>query len=284
MGFVSPARICCACLVLVVGSAAFAQPPATIFAEQCSGCHTIGGGPGAGPDLKDVAARRSRAWLLQIIRNPQRLVAAKDPAFMALRNEFAGMEMPAFPDVTNAEAGALLDYIAQQSGTMSRPPEPQPASHPQSLDTGKRLFTGERRLARGGAPCVSCHTVRGIGGLGGGRLGPDLTRSFERLGKAKGMAGWLSVTPTPVIATAYKRNALSPDEIGALTAFVQQASTAGIDGGQDARLLFIGLAAGCTLLGLVAIGGTWRKRLRGVRENLESQRGDDESARRNFLD
>jgi hypothetical protein len=65
---------------------AWAQPQAqqvqegqAIFQAQCAACHTIGGGPLAGPDLEGVAARRPRDWLVQWIAAPDQVLAGGDP-------------------------------------------------------------------------------------------------------------------------------------------------------------------------------------------------------------
>jgi mono/diheme cytochrome c family protein len=263
-------------LVLAVAScSAFAQQPAAIFADQCSGCHTIGGGVAVGPDLKGVTERRQRTWLRKFIHNSAAVVAAKDPTAVALQKQFGGMEMPAFPEISAAQDEALLDYIAEQS--TAAPPVQAPAQvviDPQAIAVGRQLFMGERRLVRGGAACISCHTARGIGGLGGGRLGPDLSLSYERLGKAQGMTGWLSATPTPIMAVTFKKNALTQDEVAALTAFFSDVALGGI-ANDSGRYKLLALAGGCTLLGFVAIGGAWRNRLRGVRERLVRKGGEE---------
>lgn len=40
---------------------------------------------------------------------------------------------------------------------------------------GKDLFWGSKQFANGGPACAACHDIAGADGLGGGRLGPDLT-------------------------------------------------------------------------------------------------------------
>src|SRR3989337_709452 len=45
---------------------------------------------------------------------------------------------------------------------------------------GRALFTGARRLENGGPACMSCHSVAGLGALGGGALGPDLTLAYNK--------------------------------------------------------------------------------------------------------
>jgi mono/diheme cytochrome c family protein len=266
-------------LVLVfVTCACLAQQPAAIFADQCGGCHTIGGGGAAGPDLKGVAERHPRSWLIKFIRDPQALIAAKDPEAVAAQKQFPGMDMPGFPDLTETQIAALVDYIAQPPGgaaPASAPAAEVPfAATPEAIAAGRRLFMGEQRLVNGGASCVSCHTAAGVGQLGGGRLGPDLSLSFDKLGKAKGLASWLSATPTPVMAAAFKKNPLTRDEVFALTAFFQDAGASSQPQTQ-ARPTFLALAAGLTVIAFVAIGGTRRNRLRRVRENLLRKRGGE---------
>jgi hypothetical protein len=59
------------------------------------------------------------------------------------------------------------------------------------------MFTGERSLLNAGPPSISCHTLKATGALGGGRLGPDLTRVYERLQGRKNMAAWLFAPAIP---------------------------------------------------------------------------------------
>jgi mono/diheme cytochrome c family protein len=261
----------CALLLLLVASAQ-AQDAAKYFEENCASCHSIGAGTLAGPDLKGVTERRQRTWLIKFIQNPDALVVARDPIAKQLEKQWQGMEMPAF-HISDAEAGALLDYIAQQSGAAPQPLEMPVVIDPHAAETGRQIFLGERKLASGGAACIACHTARGVEGLGGGALGPDLSLSYDRLGKDKGMGRWLAATPTPVMAASYKNAPLTPQEISALTAFFQQASSPG-QSGPGGRPKFLAAAAACTLLAFVVIGGAWRHRLRGVRDRLKAKRGE----------
>ena len=57
------------------------------FEEKCGACHSIGGGRGVGPDLKDVTARRDRDWLIQFIVSPEQLIA-RDAAARQLVAEY----------------------------------------------------------------------------------------------------------------------------------------------------------------------------------------------------
>ncbi|MBI5344753.1 MAG: hypothetical protein HZB83_05375, partial [Deltaproteobacteria bacterium] len=46
-----------------------------------------------------------------------------------------------------------------------------------NADIGRQLFTGERSFTNGAPPCISCHSA-GVGALGGGVLGPNLTKTY----------------------------------------------------------------------------------------------------------
>src|SRR6185503_20102905 len=59
--------------------AALAEQGAKVWkSKSCDGCHTIGKGKRAGPDLAGVTSRRSEAWLTQWLKNPPEM-AKSDP-------------------------------------------------------------------------------------------------------------------------------------------------------------------------------------------------------------
>src|SRR5262249_56333224 len=65
-----------------------------LFKRICAPCHTIGVGDRVGPDLRDVTARRDRAWLTSFIRNPKKMFADKDPIVLALAEKFPRVPIP----------------------------------------------------------------------------------------------------------------------------------------------------------------------------------------------
>ena len=86
--------------------------------------------------------------------------------------------------------GALVPmaYAAEQAAPAAQAaaPEVAPAeaapveaapAEPGNAAVGKLLFTGEQSFASGAPPCMSCHSA-GVGVLGGGALGPDLTKTY----------------------------------------------------------------------------------------------------------
>jgi len=247
---------------------------ADFFQSNCAACHTIGGGAGAGPDLKDVTTRRNREWLIHFIENPQKMVDSNDQVARKLVEESGGMVMPAIPGIDAARAEALIHHIASKSGTAPASVSAvEPAFTPTDVDRGERIVRGSARLENGGPACISCHNVSGLTSLGGGRLGPDLTRSYDRLGARKGMTAWLGATPTATMQAVYKTRPLTPEEISALVAYFESVSKAGapVQEGATGTLVLIG--AGGSLLGLVLMEGFWRKRFRAVRRPLVARRG-----------
>jgi len=85
-----------------------------LFKKICAPCHTIGVGDRVGPDLRDVTARRDRAWLMNFIRNPKKMFADKDPIVLALAEKFPGVRMPVL-GISDSDTEELLSYLDEQS-------------------------------------------------------------------------------------------------------------------------------------------------------------------------
>jgi protein SCO1 len=90
------------------------QPGEVTFRKVCAPCHSIGQGDRVGPDLRDVTARRDRAWLTRFIMNPKQAFAESDPTALALAARFPGVRMPAL-GIGDIDAQELLSYIDEQS-------------------------------------------------------------------------------------------------------------------------------------------------------------------------
>lgn len=271
-------------LVTLLGSGAaapaYAQDAALYFRNNCAACHTIGGGRLTGPDLKDVTARRDRVWLARFIQAPQRVIDSGDAYALRLQQEARGVVMPALPTLTPALIDALLDLIDAES-TLPRSQfagmrvSTRPFT-PADVAAGQAIFSGRSRLSAGGPACISCHTVRGVGGLGGGQLAPDLTRVFERLQGRQGLTSWLGAPATPTMQSLFATAALSPEETASLVAYFEHAAR---QGGQDNRAgltAFVLLGLGLAAVGLVVMDSAWKDRFRSVRRALvERQRRAD---------
>lgn len=249
-----------------------AQTPADDYRQSCANCHTIGGGKLTGPDLKDVAGRRDRDWLVRFILDPRAVLDSGDAYAKQLQAAANGAVMPTVVGMTPERAGALLDLIEAES----KLPESQFVGlritdkpfTAADVTRGAALFGGRQALAKRGPACVSCHSVGRLPGLGGGRLGPDLTRVYERIQGRKALAAWLQAPPTPTMKRLYGDRPLETAEVLALLAVIEQGAAQGAAPVNAARVVFVlGGIVGCAAL-LFAFDAIWRTRFRSVRRTL----------------
>jgi mono/diheme cytochrome c family protein len=216
-----------ALLALLLGATApvRAQEAADFFKQSCASCHTIGGGRPTGPDLKDVTKRKDRDWLAYFIANPKGVIDGGDPYAQQLAQEARGVVMPTLFGLTRDRIESLLNLVEAES----KLPRSQFAGvqisnrplTPDDVACGRELFLGVERLGNGGAACISCHRVRGVGALSGGNLGQVLTRVFERMQDRKQLAAWLSAPATSTMQPVFKPHPLQPEEILSLVAFFE---------------------------------------------------------------
>lgn len=254
--------------VVSASGALGAQSPAEFYDLNCAGCHTIGQGAAAGPDLRDVTRRRDREWLIRFLLDPDDFKS--DPAVAKMIQEAGGLEMPTTEGLTREMAVALLQIIEQRSASASAYPGGAPGATdvapygPAEVEQGRALFTGRARLIANGPACLQCHDVATLAAPGGGRMGPDLTQAQARLGGTRGVAAWLQAAPTPVMKAVYRSAALTPDEARVLAAFFGDAARAGTPAPARAqRLIVAALMLSVAVLGLVGLLGA--RRFRGVR-------------------
>ena len=104
-------------LLLIVGayimpiSASFGQIDGKmLFTQNCTACHTIGGGQLVGPDLIGVNDRYEEEWLLKFIRSSQTLVTGGDERAVAVFQQFSMIPMPDQP-FDDEEIKAMLAHI-----------------------------------------------------------------------------------------------------------------------------------------------------------------------------
>ncbi len=258
------------------------QQAADFFQKSCKACHTIGGGRLVGPDLKDVTKRKDRVWLEKFLQNPKAMLDSGDPYALQLQQDSHGIVMPTVSGVTPSMATLLLDMIEEKSGLAAAGGgETGISERPfteADIALGMALFRGERRFSHEGPACISCHTLGTLDGMGGGRLGPDLTMVYERLGGRKAIGAWMSAPATPTMQAVFKQHPLDPDkEILPLLAVFDNAArySQPADSGSQVNFLLAGSAGLC--VSLTVMGWVWRERLRSVRQNLVSiARGEEE--------
>jgi mono/diheme cytochrome c family protein len=253
-----------------------AQDSAIDYRQNCMSCHTIGGGRLTGPDLKNVAQRKDRAWLTAFIQDPKSIIDAGDAYAQELLKASRGVMMPTLTGMTRARAEALLALIDAESKLEKSQFAGVQISErpftPRDIEVGHGLFMGTVPLKNGGPSCMSCHTVQGIKLFGGGTLAPDLTTVFERYQGRKTLSTWLSAPATPTMQSVFKKQALEGEEILALVAYFQSTLARNPEDVSSERLNFIliGLAGALLAMGLFDV--IWNKRLRTVRRALVQER------------
>jgi quinol-cytochrome oxidoreductase complex cytochrome b subunit len=276
-GYMEPSQ---APLTAATGSASdtaqLADKGAALFKQNCSACHSIGGGPLAGPDLKGVTTKRDATSLAAFILDPASF----------------GSAMPKLPGITEDDVKQIVAYLQLQDNPPKQPVTTdvkaipvkavvaQPFS-PDTIATGKQLFLGMRPFAKGAPACISCHAVTGATEFGGGNLGGDLSGVFKKLGGRQGLTPWLSSIPSPTMSPLYKEAPLTEPEVQALVAFLEDASQQKhmADQGKLAVVskkqyfVLLGLLGMLAVLGLFAV--VYANRFRGVRKPLVY--GDDSS-------
>ena len=256
----------------VVPATSPAQEAAAFFRQNCANCHTIGGGRLVGPDLKGVTSQRDRSWFVQFLLSPKAVIEGGDPYALKLKEEARGVIMPTVAGMTPERAEALLDLIDAESAKEHSQFEGLKISDkpftPAEIAKGRELFEGRRKLASGAPACLSCHTTVTLGGLGGGRLGPDLSRVFERLHGRKGLASWLSAPATTTMRAVFAERPLASEEILPLVAFLEESARRGADDQRPQGLELLLFALGGLAVCVVSFDAIWKGRLRSVRRAL----------------
>jgi mono/diheme cytochrome c family protein len=246
-----------------------APPAAAMFGKKCGSCHTLGEGDRAGPDLLGVTKRRDRKWIGAFIRTPGAVIDGGDAVANELVSKFKGVRMPD-QTLTDEELEGLLKYLDDCTvkggcklsfGKAKAAREATPAE----IAEGRAIFEGRAPLANGGAACISCHSVRGVGPAGGGTLARDLTHVYARLGE-QGTTAALASTPFPLMKNLYADHPLRDAEAFKLKAFLYDASRDGSPPPRDHSFFYVGTLG--ALAAFTAIGAAWAKRLEGVRRRI----------------
>ena len=89
----------------------------SLFRTRCSACHVIGTGDGfprVGPNLAGVHATRERAWLERWLKEPDRMLAEKDPIALELFAQYRNVPMPNMR-LNEFEVASVLDFVLQES-------------------------------------------------------------------------------------------------------------------------------------------------------------------------
>ena len=90
----------------------------SMFRARCEACHSLGSESGIGPGLAGIMARRDRAWLKQWIKEPDRMVAKKDPTALALYKQYKEIPMPNLR-MGDTDVEAILQFLGERSTVAS---------------------------------------------------------------------------------------------------------------------------------------------------------------------
>ena len=125
-------------------------------------------------------------------------------------------------------------------------------------NNGKALFTGETRFKNGGPACMSCHSA-GVGELGGGVLGPDLTKIYADESKNPFLStGWVNGGGSPVMGPVFAAKNVTEEEMQDLRAFFKSASERGVVASSTGIFTGIGIIGGVGIMILFSI--IWGRR------------------------
>lgn len=85
-----------------------------LFRSNCQACHSLGSEDGIGPGLAGVVAKRDPAWLKKWIKEPNKMIAKKDPIAIALYKQYKEVIMPNFR-LSDADVEAVIKYMEDTS-------------------------------------------------------------------------------------------------------------------------------------------------------------------------
>lgn len=250
-----------------VGTVVHAQSPTdgeSVFNANCVACHSTGTDTTVGPGLSGLFDRAGSSVPGQSADDYVRESIA-DPGAFVVEGFQAIMPTTFAASLSSGDLDDLVAYLGTLSAGGAVPPEPELISAEVTegdRERGENLFTGPSRFENRGPSCSACHSSSGLGALGGGSLGPDLTGAYGKLGDA--MILWPeTVAPMSPIFT---ERPLTDQEKADLLAFFKSADVTSRDTAQVLRLF------GLALIGLVIIAVAthliWRRRLRGVRKPM----------------
>ncbi|MBI5810880.1 MAG: hypothetical protein HZB21_06820 [Deltaproteobacteria bacterium] len=151
----------------------------------------------------------------------------------------------------------------QAAAAAAAPAEPAEKGN---ADIGRQLFTGEKSFTNGAPPCISCHSA-GVGALGGGVLGPNLTKVYADPSKNPLLSsGWINANqPTPM-GPVFSNRPVTDNEVDNLRAFFQKQSMGPVAASSTGTFTIIGIAGfiGILIFFNIVWAGRYRNRNKGT--------------------
>ncbi|MFT3826920.1 MAG: c-type cytochrome [Chitinophagaceae bacterium] len=100
-------------ILIKPGQMPVAQVGARLFNDNCSSCHTEND-LGRAPALANVEDRHTREWIYSYVRNSADMIRKGDKQAVEVHQQWNQLPMNAFPNLTNDEIDAVLEYIKAQ--------------------------------------------------------------------------------------------------------------------------------------------------------------------------
>jgi len=93
----------------------------SLWRTRCSACHSIGQGDGfprVGPNLAGVLEKRERTWVERWLKEPDRMLAEKDPLALELFAQYRNVPMPNMR-LNDFEIDSVLEFVAAESARVA---------------------------------------------------------------------------------------------------------------------------------------------------------------------
>lgn len=167
-----------------------------------------------------------------------------------------------------AQAPAAAVAPAAAAPAAAPAPEVAPAAPVEKGNAviGKAYFMGEKSFSNGGPPCISCHSA-GVGELGGGVLGPNLTKVYSDASKNPLLNSvWINNPGTPVMGPVFSNRNVTDEEVDHLRAFFAEQSKGQVASSSTGIFTIIGLGGfvGILIIFNIIWSGRYRNRNNGT--------------------
>jgi len=248
-------------LILSSGNG-FSQDGADLFQKNCAVCHKTTAESTIGPGMAGVTDKRSREWLQSWIKDSPAMISSGDAEAVAIYNEYNQSSMPPFPQLSDADITAIIDYLGSDLSSGAGPDGEvafvEVFYTDEQVADGKKYFTGEKRFVNGGPPCITCHNVSDDG-VDGGYLAKDLTGSYPLMGD-QGISAMIGNAPYPAMNNAYVDNPVIESEMSAIAGYLKSVSDNRVEFASTSILKFVAVGVGIFVVLLLIIIGIWSKR------------------------
>jgi len=124
----------------LLSARSFAQDGHALFQANCASCHKVDAKL-VGPALAGVESRwPSREKLHDWVHNSAKVIQSGDPYAVSLFNENNKVQMTAFPQLSDKDIDAILDYVKSEAGKVTAGPTQAPGTATATEDNGDKTL------------------------------------------------------------------------------------------------------------------------------------------------